>query len=444
MIVGPTVLRAISGSGTPACAASSKKMNCSIGDSPRPPYSMRPADAEPAVGAQAADRLPVEGLLGRGGGVARVGVVGDQLGEVGAQLGAQLLLFRRVFEVHGPSGSLAVASSVCGGAHSRTCCKNPEGPGRVPAGSAPDGPQDHELRVARDRGAVPEDAAEPGVVAQVPVADHPQLTARPQRVAGPWNMVRAVASVVAWWEWNGGLLSTRSTLAGGSSASPSPTTNSASASGPVLALKVSSAEATAWYDSSTKVTVASGLASAADSPTTPFPQPRSTTRSGPLRAGRWPRKNRVPMSRRSAQKIPAWLMTVRPETGPSPSGRSYRCGQGLGVRGVPAPGVQKISRAFLTAREVRVGPMIRSKSLRVEVWISLTIPVPMTTVPGWTVARAGAAGPPGARGSSGHVPAGRRCGPAECPWPRAGAPRPLPCRCGPGSPGSRAVPGRSR
>lgn len=40
-----------------------------------------------------------------------------------------------------------------------------------------------------------------------------------------------------------------------------------------------------------------------------------------------------------------------------------------------------MSRALRTAREVRVGPMIRSKSLSVEVWISLTMPVPMTTVP---------------------------------------------------------------
>ncbi len=47
-------------------------------------------------------------------------------------------------------------------------------------------------------------------------------------------------------------------------------------------------------------------------------------------------------------------------------------------------GVLKMSRALRTAREVRVGPMIRSKSLSVEVWISLTMPVPMTTVPGWT------------------------------------------------------------
>lgn len=43
-----------------------------------------------------------------------------------------------------------------------------------------------------------------------------------------------------------------------------------------------------------------------------------------------------------------------------------------------------MSRAFFTAREVRVGPMIRSNSLRVEVWISFTMPVPMTTVPACT------------------------------------------------------------
>ncbi|GAA3384711.1 hypothetical protein GCM10017750_60280 [Streptomyces racemochromogenes] len=34
-------------------------------------------------------------------------VLGHELGEVGAQFGAQLLLLRRVFEVHGPSGGSA-------------------------------------------------------------------------------------------------------------------------------------------------------------------------------------------------------------------------------------------------------------------------------------------------------------------------------------------------
>lgn len=50
MIVGPTVFSAISGSGTPAWAASSKKMNCSIGVSPRPPYSFgQPTPSQPSA-----------------------------------------------------------------------------------------------------------------------------------------------------------------------------------------------------------------------------------------------------------------------------------------------------------------------------------------------------------------------------------------------------------
>ncbi len=40
-----------------------------------------------------------------------------------------------------------------------------------------------------------------------------------------------------------------------------------------------------------------------------------------------------------------------------------------------------MSRAFRTASDVRVGPRIRSNSRSVEVWISVTIPVPTTTVP---------------------------------------------------------------
>ncbi len=48
------------------------------------------------------------------------------------------------------------------------------------------------------------------------------------------------------------------------------------------------------------------------------------------------------------------------------------------------PGVQKISRAFFSASEVFVGPRIFSKRRSVEVWISLTMPVPTTTVPACT------------------------------------------------------------
>lgn len=43
--------------------------------------------------------------------------------------------------------------------------------------------------------------------------------------------------------------------------------------------------------------------------------------------------------------------------------------------------MQKISRDLRTASDVVVGPMIRSKSRSVEVWISLTMPVPSTVVP---------------------------------------------------------------
>ncbi len=50
MMVGPTVFSAISGSGTTACAASSKKMNWSIGVIPRPPYSSgQPTPSQPSV-----------------------------------------------------------------------------------------------------------------------------------------------------------------------------------------------------------------------------------------------------------------------------------------------------------------------------------------------------------------------------------------------------------
>lgn len=73
------------------------------GREPAAAVLLGPADAEPAVGAETADGLPVEPLLRRGVGVPGVGVVGHKLGEVGAQFGAQLPLFRRVFEVHGPS-----------------------------------------------------------------------------------------------------------------------------------------------------------------------------------------------------------------------------------------------------------------------------------------------------------------------------------------------------
>ncbi len=55
-------------------------------------------------------------------------------------------------------------------------------------------------------------------------------------------------------------------------------------------------------------------------------------------------------------------------------------GQGLAGRLSAGSGSAKISRAFFTARDVRVGPTIRSNRRSVEVWISFTIPVPTTTV----------------------------------------------------------------
>ncbi len=72
-----------------------------------PAVLLGPADPEPAVGPEPADGLAVEALLGGRVLVAGVDVLRHQLREVGAQLHAQLLLLRRVFEVHGSSGSLA-------------------------------------------------------------------------------------------------------------------------------------------------------------------------------------------------------------------------------------------------------------------------------------------------------------------------------------------------
>ena len=46
--------------------------------------------------------------------------------------------------------------------------------------------------------------------------------------------------------------------------------------------------------------------------------------------------------------------------------------------------MQKISRAFFSASDVRVGPRIRSNNASVEVWISFTMPAPTTTVPACT------------------------------------------------------------
>lgn len=70
------------------------------------------------------------------------------------------------------------------------------------------------------------------------------------------------------------------------------------------------------------VTSASWFDSAAASPITPLPQPRSTTCSGPVRAGRALSRRRVPASRRSAEKTPAWLTTVRPESTPISAGNA--------------------------------------------------------------------------------------------------------------------------
>jgi hypothetical protein len=66
----------------------------------------RPADAEPAVGAEAAVDLAVGGLLPLGVVEPPVGLRRHQLGEVGTEFGAESLLLGRVVAVHrGPLGS---------------------------------------------------------------------------------------------------------------------------------------------------------------------------------------------------------------------------------------------------------------------------------------------------------------------------------------------------
>ena len=70
-----------------------------------------------------------------------------------------------------------------------------------------------------------------------------------------------------------------------------------------------------------------------------------------------------------------------------PSSREYVSGQGLRGLASAGSGVVKISRAFFSASEVFVGPRIRSNRFSVEVWISLTMPVPTTTVPACTDGR---------------------------------------------------------
>ena len=101
MIIGPTVDRVTNGNGARARWTSVKKMNWSVGRASLAPVLDRPADAEPAVGAHLADD-PAERLAALGLGVEVVAHLGgEQLGEVGPELGAQCQLVRRLFEVHG-------------------------------------------------------------------------------------------------------------------------------------------------------------------------------------------------------------------------------------------------------------------------------------------------------------------------------------------------------
>ena len=100
MIIGPTVDRVTNGNGARARWTSVKKMNWSAGRAPLAAVLDRPADPQPAVGAHLADE-PAERLATLGLGVELVAYLGgEQLGEVGPELGAQSRLLRRLLEVH--------------------------------------------------------------------------------------------------------------------------------------------------------------------------------------------------------------------------------------------------------------------------------------------------------------------------------------------------------
>ena len=103
MSVGPTVLMVRNGTGAPARLASSMKISCSIIERFWPPYSVGPADAEPAVLAHLADEALVEvaaAVLAVAGGHLLLDLGRHQLGEVGAQLLAERLLLLRERDLH--------------------------------------------------------------------------------------------------------------------------------------------------------------------------------------------------------------------------------------------------------------------------------------------------------------------------------------------------------
>ncbi len=100
MIVGPTVLIVSIGTGAPARIDSSNQMNCSTGVKPRPPYSLGPADAEPAVLAHLAHDLAHRGPDAAAADEARPHLGGEQLVVVGAHLLAELLLLLGQPDVH--------------------------------------------------------------------------------------------------------------------------------------------------------------------------------------------------------------------------------------------------------------------------------------------------------------------------------------------------------
>ena len=149
----------------------------------------------------------------------------------------------------------------------------------------------------------------------------------------------------------------------------------------------------------------------------------------------------MPMSRRSAQKTPAWLTTVRPGGRADAVGQRVAVGQGLGVA-ARRPGRACRGSAGPSSPRARCGSGRGSarRACSVEVWISLTMPVPTTTVPSCTAGASrcswssSSARLFGTRTSSTSIRSGGGPG-----W-SAAVRRPRRRRCAPGSPGS--PPGR--
>ena len=194
------------------------------------------------------------------------------------------------------------------------------------------------------------------------------------------NICQATASPIARCSWNGGLVSTRPTEPSASAPGPSnrplPSTNVVSRSSPRLARQVASAEAMARAESSTKITEASGFSSAANVPSTPLPQPRSTIVSGPSVSGRWSRSSAVPWSRREAANTPGQLVTSC-----APGSSRNVVGQSHGPGSMVGSGRHSMTLARRWARLVVVGPRTRSNTARVDVCRCLTISAPTTTDP---------------------------------------------------------------